>query len=542
MRHLICIALMALAGAPLAAEPAAPADVHPAAPPVQRPPIPISLLRIGEQFYSPTPPRRLTEGETITSLAFSPSGDRIAFVSVSYPVRTLDTERAMSNPLQMIDEVLRGRVAVVDVRTRAVRELLAFPVKDGAWRGLAIEPNTPLAFSADGLWLTAVLEFIDFEAEQRGESTGEAHRIAVFRVSDGNTRWLSVAEPPSSISRRADDPDLSTPARERRSDWHPSRSLLAYPREVEGEKVIALWNAETGTEQVVAPGIAPKWSADGGTLDFIRAQRDEERTSRDESGRPFTVPYRLQSDAVKVGYGTTTPTPRPRAPSDDIGRWTVKTTERRGAILTEPLVVVDREGNRETVVASPGPGGKPRPLQWNSDGTLLLYAMTSEIADAARARAKGFVLQYWVYNAAETTQDCTTLVAIDAWYRPEDLFRGQPILEGWAYRFAAWSPRGRQIAFVRDGDLWLTDLEPAGTFGVPSMSLGMTEIEARQVAMRKMQQIARAARKYADVHDGALPTGARLEEELRPYLDDPDALYLPTSPGTLGFDWWSSPG
>ena len=94
---------------------------------------------------------------------------------------------------------------------------------------------------------------------------------------------------------------------------------------------------------------------------------------------------------------------------------------------------------------------------------------------------------------------------------------------------AAWSPTGKQIAFLAHGDLYVTDLTPP-TDLLPNekMAVGLTLTcpEERQLAETNLKQIGLAMTQYAQDNDERYPPSEGVNEAIYPFLHTRDVFQV----------------
>ncbi len=87
---------------------------------------------------------------------------------------------------------------------------------------------------------------------------------------------------------------------------------------------------------------------------------------------------------------------------------------------------------------------------------------------------------------------------------------------------AAWSPTGKQIAFLAHGDLCVTDLAEPGPLPKEKLALGLplTCPEERAVAQSDLKQIGLGLIQYTQDYDETLPPAADVDERIYPYIQN----------------------
>ena len=96
---------------------------------------------------------------------------------------------------------------------------------------------------------------------------------------------------------------------------------------------------------------------------------------------------------------------------------------------------------------------------------------------------------------------------------------------------AVWSPTGRQIAYLNNGDLCVTDVAPvdaAEPLGNEKYTLGLplTCPEERDVAISKLKQIGLALVQYTQDNDEKFPPAEGIDGTLLPFLKDRSAVSI----------------
>lgn len=112
---------------------------------------------------------------------------------------------------------------------------------------------------------------------------------------------------------------------------------------------------------------------------------------------------------------------------------------------------------------------------------------------------------------------------------------------------AHWSPRGRQVAFIAHGDLFVTDLTERDARATEKLAAGekLTCAEEREIATSNLKQIGLGIFQYVQDNDERFPQGDDFKNKVLPYIKNdsifgidghPFVYHAPPSPSLAAMD------
>ena len=447
--------------------------------------------------------RPLTTGLDVTAFTFSPNGRHIAYLELhvgppDHPTRSVELLDDLPDP-QALRQMLRSRLGVLSVRTAQVRTLLTLPEQN---------PDAPLSLiSPEGVAWSADERFLVVTETTILPQPGG--RVLVTEVRTGR-RWAS---PAYQVVKGA--------------AWHPRRPLLAYAARAEMEALdqVFLWEPGADAPQYFTEGRAPQWTADGWLA--VTRGRAEQRVEVD----PLI-------GTTRPARSVSSPSPLVLEGGDAVSR--LRSAEGAG-FRVETRRVAHRP--RELVIRWTQEGDKKELTAYDSRGEERLHGFTLS--------PEGALLAYLVRRTQrQPTENIFKLDVYDLWlFAPHAPARSNT---AWVATFKAplggsdpqvqWAPAGRRLAYVSGGDLFVVELEDWSYLpftivnGEPLVLLA-----ERATTKSNLRQIALAALMFANDND-EFPDGARIQEELQPYLRVEENLYGRLSDPQSYLLEWLMPG
>lgn len=176
------------------------------------------------------------------------------------------------------------------------------------------------------------------------------------------------------------------------------------------------------------------------------------------------------------------------------------------------------------VSARPADTIPDRPIASKQYPDLSLETESRNIADLKNTGAQAPAYIVWIRR---TPFGKMPLGAASAGLMPQGQASDGGGFDAQSVPKAVWSPTGKQVAFVANGDLYVTDLVSASN-GVPkeklAVGLKLSCDEEQRLAMSNLKQIGLALIQYSQDYDEHFPPTANIEKTLAPYLKSQDVF------------------